>query len=1075
LATTVLLAVVVLGASPGRAQALVLLTGSYAGTGSSQTISKLRFTPNFVMVRQSTDTTPAVVKTTSMAGSASKAMEGRALLPNQNITSLQSSGFTVGNNNRVNNNRVNNNGSTYHWVAIRSQAGQMAEGSYFGTGGTSRTVTVGFQPSVVIVMSDGNDNPVFRTASMTGTASHFFDSTAVATDAITALNTTGLQVGLGGGTNTNGRTYYWVAFATTSGVIQEGTYTGDDVQGRVIVDDPVTPFQPEFALVKGAGAAGTTRFSLFHTGSLGYAAGTESLPVNQRSAAVSGGITALPSNGFTVCSTSPCDNRVNATGETCCWFALQSTPPTAATVRSVAAEVVAGLGGAPIVAVRWTTDAEIDNLGFHVWRQRNGRRQRVTRELVAGGAPRAHRSSLANGASYLWYDRSGEGAGADGSVYWVEAVGLDGRTELFGPALPNSARSLLLPPPSPSVADAHHPLELSAAWGLVTTRASGAAASVARALARPSLTSCALASRAVVQVGVERPGWLRVGQGQLVAAGLPASVDPRRLQVFVDGAQLPIRVLGEEDGRLDPQDSVELLGELLDTRWTGTRVYWVVEGERAGLRLAAHQAPAVDAARRERTVELHDRALYVASLRNGDGDNFVGAVVAGGRVEQPMVLECVDQTSCRAASVELAVQGLSAGVHTLRVELNGASLGTLELRDQALATRLFSVSAGRLVTGRNVLTLTPLGGAANVSAISSVRIHYPYAGTASEADLVGAAAFVRRVTPPRWCGGDHAADVLMIAPAALLPAVEPLAGLREGQGWRVARVSVEEIYDATGYGAKGPEALRSFIHTASTTWRVRPRFVLLLGDASFDPRGFLGQGRWDKVPTQLVDTQLLETASDDWFVDFNDDGVPDLAIGRLPARSADEARALVDKVVRYETAAGSRDGAAWRRRALLLSDRDASFDFAAAQQEARSAVAGLSVEQLVRGAGTGASEVLARLNAGAFLVSYFGHGSAGSWLGTLTGEAAGTLSNVEALPIVASMTCLNGFFHDVYSERLAESLLPKRPWRRDRRLGVFVAPRTRTAVHPRPCVPGAGAASVRRRGGGSCQGQRRGS
>ena len=47
----------------------------------------------------------------------------------------------------------------------------------------------------------------------------------------------------------------------------------------------------------------------------------------------------------------------------------------------------------------------------------------------------------------------------------------------------------------------------------------------------------------------------------------------------------------------------------------------------------------------------------------------------------------------------------------------------------------------------------------------------------------------------------------------------------------------------------------------------------------------------------------LETASDDWFVDFDDDGLPDLAVGRLPVRTLDQANAIVAKTLGYETEA----------------------------------------------------------------------------------------------------------------------------------------------------------------------------
>ena len=52
--------------------------------------------------------------------------------------------------------------------------------------------------------------------------------------------------------------------------------------------------------------------------------------------------------------------------------------------------------------------------------------------------------------------------------------------------------------------------------------------------------------------------------------------------------------------------------------------------------------------------------------------------------------------------------------------------------------------------------------------------------------------------------------------------------------------------------------------------------------------------------TKLLDTFYLETASDDSFVDFNGDGLPEIAVGRLPVRTAQEADTVVSKIVGYE-------------------------------------------------------------------------------------------------------------------------------------------------------------------------------
>ena len=113
------------------------------------------------------------------------------------------------------------------------------------------------------------------------------------------------------------------------------------------------------------------------------------------------------------------------------------------------------------------------------------------------------------------------------------------------------------------------------------------------------------------------------------------------------------------------------------------------------------------------------------------------------------------------------------------------------------------------------------------------------------------------------------------------------------------RAQVQDVYDEQGFGDKSADAIRAFIKRARASWRVPPRFVLLVGDATFDPRNFLGNGDFDFMPTRLIDTAAMETASDDWFVDDNLDGVPDVALGRLPVRTSAQATAVVGKLLGY--------------------------------------------------------------------------------------------------------------------------------------------------------------------------------
>ena len=116
---------------------------------------------------------------------------------------------------------------------------------------------------------------------------------------------------------------------------------------------------------------------------------------------------------------------------------------------------------------------------------------------------------------------------------------------------------------------------------------------------------------------------------------------------------------------------------------------------------------------------------------------------------------------------------------------------------------------------------------------------------------------------------------------------------------------IEDVYDEFSFGEKTPQALRDFLQWASSDWATAPRFVVLAGDATIDPRDYAGFGNADFVPTKQVamNQVSLETASDDWFVDFHDNGLPEIAIGRLSVRTPAQAGEVVAKIVGYDQAA----------------------------------------------------------------------------------------------------------------------------------------------------------------------------
>jgi hypothetical protein len=194
---------------------------------------------------------------------------------------------------------------------------------------------------------------------------------------------------------------------------------------------------------------------------------------------------------------------------------------------------------------------------------------------------------------------------------------------------------------------------------------------------------------------------------------------------------------------------------------------------------------------------------------------------------------------------------------------------------------------------------------------------------------------------------------------------------------------------------------------------------LLVGVASLDPKNYLGFGDSDFVPTRLIDTINMETASDDWLADFNGNGA-EVTIGRLPVRTPQEATAVINKIVAY-------DGGEAAQSVLLVADRNDSYDFTSEDATLRELIpAGTRVQEVDRNQvddATARSQLFAAINSGQKIVNYVGHGSTSGWRGQiLTNDDARGMTN-SVLPLFITMTCLNGYYQDPAIEGLAESLM----------------------------------------------------
>jgi hypothetical protein len=195
---------------------------------------------------------------------------------------------------------------------------------------------------------------------------------------------------------------------------------------------------------------------------------------------------------------------------------------------------------------------------------------------------------------------------------------------------------------------------------------------------------------------------------------------------------------------------------------------------------------------------------------------------------------------------------------------------------------------------------------------------------------------VSRVDPTEPDGPDEELVIIThpdFLDPGISPGVEALAQARRAQGLSVRVLTTRQIYDRFNGGRPGPVAIRNYLRYLYRARVTPPSFLLLVGDASDDFTGGTILSAPNFVPTQTVfsDSRAEQggelVSSDEWFVDNltglgeRIDFLPDMHIGRIPAGSSAELKAVVEKILNYGV---FHDTDSWRSRSLLISDDEFS-------------------------------------------------------------------------------------------------------------------------------------------------------
>lgn len=225
-------------------QSNLMITGSYTGNGAdNRTISGLGFRPEAVLILPDL-AEQGVIRTSAMAGDASKRLASAIALETNLIQSLTSDGFTIGTDNSV-----NQSTRTYHWIAFGAGA-DLDVGAYTGTGSTRSVSGAGFSPEMAWIISGGASS--MRWEHSLGTETYDFSTGNYGTVGITGLTADGFSVDGSAAVNQNATAMYYIAWNQNSSYFTLGSYVGNGADNRNITG---VGFEPELVFTRELGGS----------------------------------------------------------------------------------------------------------------------------------------------------------------------------------------------------------------------------------------------------------------------------------------------------------------------------------------------------------------------------------------------------------------------------------------------------------------------------------------------------------------------------------------------------------------------------------------------------------------------------------------------------------------------------------------------------------------------------------------------------------------------------------------------------------------------------------------------------
>ncbi len=726
------------------------------------------------------------------------------------------------------------------------------------------------------------------------------------------------------------------------------------------------------------------------------------------------------------------------------------------------------------VWIGWQTVNESEILGYNVYRiNENGsvKKKQVNSSIIAGSALSSNGVLTEKDYSFI------DSEGTLNSIYIIESIDTKGnkfQSDYVYPRFTNDLSSFKGQELGASSSVINEKI-IAPPEAIDTPRRNG--------VSTAEETQRWVAAQPGVKIAVKADGFYRISRAALQSAGFNTASTDTNWQLYADGIEQPMLVDAnniEFLGRgIDTISSDKRIYYLVSGTTVGKRIQPTLRRQIRGTVLGRYFDSSIEV----KDKITYASGILNGDTDNFLGKTVVGSAATPTPTSMTVSLPNVN-TELPKAQIQVGVQPLTAGFHNIKVLVNGEDVGNITGFDKIAIYASLGVPSSVLLNGNNTVQFVAQGGSSDISCVLFAKINYQRNYVAAQNQLsfytqhyqttkiegfsspnvrvfdtsnidnpllITNAAVAQNGanynvtllanrtrtmfavsdngllspdsitanTPSTLSASSRNADMIIISHNNFMAQANTWATYRRGQGLTVEVVNVEDIYDEFNFGYAVPESIRNFLQFTTTNWQ-NVRYALLIGDATYDYRNYKNNAFANYIPTKLVDTVYLETGSDEALADFNNDGLSEIAIGRLPVRDTQSLTNIFNKITNFETTVST---ALVNRGSLFVSDEPNGYDFQGVNQRIAAELPA-NVQKFFTYKPDANSRIttLNHLNQGMFVVNWSGHGNTSVWSANnfVNKVDMGQLTNSN-YTIFTLLTCLNGYYveptaDDVFGE-----------------------------------------------------------